>query len=416
MGKNQNKLGIMIVGFGGAVASTAVAGVELLKREKIGTEGLPLAALPKNLTGDLADYKNLIFGGWDMNGDDLATAATTHNVLTLQQFHEVCEELQAAEPLAAVCNAKFCRNIEGKNVIVVDNHYEAVETVREDIRRFKSEQNVERVVMINLASTESFIDKDSETFATLENFEKALGENSSEISPAIIYAYAAIGEGVPYGNFTPSVASDIPALVEYAEQKGVPVAGKDGKTGQTFIKTVVAPGLKARALKVDGWYSTNILGNRDGLALSHPDSLKSKVTTKGSVLDDILGYRVEDHLVDIRYYRPRGDNKEAWDNIDIIGFLGQSMQLKINFLCKDSILAAPLVIEIARLLDYAKICGAAGVQEQLSVFFKLPQVTDESNQKPVHALHLQEQMLLEWLTSQTEKTNTEQSQTAAIEQ
>jgi myo-inositol-1-phosphate synthase len=219
----------------------------------------------------------------------------------------------------------------------------------------------------------------------------------------MLYVYAAVGEGVAYGNFTPSVAGDIPALVEYAVQKGVPLAGKDGKTGQTFIKTVIAPGLKSRALKVDGWYSTNILGNRDGFALQHPDSLKSKVTTKGSVLDEILGYEVEDHIVDIRYYRPRGDNKEAWDNIDIVGFLGQPMQLKINFLCKDSILAAPLVIEIARLLDYAQRCGETGVQEQLSVFFKLPQVADELNHKPEHALYLQEQMLLEWLTAHAEK-------------
>lgn len=409
MSKNRNKLGIMIVGFGGAVASTAVAGVELLKRKKIGTEGLPLAVLPENLIGNLTDYENLVFGGWDMNADDLATAATTHNVLTLQQFHEVSEQLQATKPLAAVCNSAFCHNIEGKNVIVADNHFHSIEQVREDIRRFKDEQNVERVVMINLASTESFIDKDSETFATLENFEKALGENSAEISPAMIYAYAAVGAGVSYGNFTPSVAADIPAIVEYANQNGVPIAGKDGKTGQTFIKTVIAPGLKARALKVDGWFSTNILGNRDGLALAHPDSLKSKITTKGSVLDDILGYAVEDHIVDIRYYRPRGDNKEAWDNIDIIGFLGQAMQLKINFLCKDSILAAPLVIEIARLLDYAQICREAGVQEQLSVFFKLPQTIDETNRKPEHALHLQEQMLFEWLTAQAGKAAAQKS-------
>jgi myo-inositol-1-phosphate synthase len=394
---NQNKLGIMIVGFGGAVASTAVAGIELIKRGRIGTEGLPLAALPENLTADLAAYENLVFGGWDMNADDLAAAATTHNVLTLQQFHEVSEQLQAQKPLAAVYNQAFCRNIEGKNIVVTENHYQAIEAVREDIRRFKNEQGVEKVVVINLASTESFIDKDSPTFATLENFEKALGENSPEISPAMIYVYAAAGAGASYGNFTPSVAADIPALVEYAEKTGVALAGKDGKTGQTFIKTVIAPGLKARALRVDGWYSTNILGNRDGLALSHPDSLKSKITTKGSVLDDILGYTVEDHLVDIRYYRPRGDNKEAWDNIDITGFLGQPMQLKINFLCRDSILAAPLVIEIARLLDYAQTCGEAGVQEQLSVFFKLPQLADEINRKPEHALHLQEQMLLEWL-------------------
>jgi len=210
----------------------------------------------------------------------------------------------------------------------------------------------------------------------------------------MLYAYAAIAEEIPYGNFTPSVAADIPALVAYAEKQRVPVAGKDGKTGQTMIKTALAPAFKTRALKVEGWYSTNILGNRDGLALSNADSLASKIKTKGSVLDDILGYQVEDHIVDIRYYRPRGDNKEAWDNIDVRGFLNQPMQLKINFLCKDSILAAPLAIEIARLLDVAKRRGDFGIQEQLSVFFKLPMM---KTGKPEHALYRQEEMLLEWL-------------------
>lgn len=413
MKSETKKLGIMIVGLSGAVASTAIAGIELLKQGKIGTEGLPLAAFDKNLTANLTGYENLVFTGWDMIGDDLQTAAATHNVLTLQQFQAVSEELQATKPLAAVVNSEFCHNIEGKNVFAAANHTAAVEKIREDIRRFKNESGADGVVMINLASTESFIDKDSEIFATLENFEKSLGENSPEISPAMLYAYAAIGEGVPYGNFTPSVAADIPAIVEYAEQKGVPVAGKDGKTGQTFIKTVIAPGLKSRALKVDGWFSTNILGNRDGLALKHPDSLKSKITTKGSVLDDILGYTVEDHLVDIRYYRPRGDNKEAWDNIDIIGFLGQPMQLKINFLCKDSILAAPLVIEIARLLEYGQRIGEKGVLEPLSLFFKLPQVADEISQKPEHALHKQEQMLIEWLASTIEKNASHELEKAA---
>ena len=393
----------MIVGVGGAVASTAIAGIELLKNKSIGTEGLPLAAMPEKLVGNLTDYENLVFSGWDMIGDDLAVAATTHNVLTLQHFQAVSEQLGSLKPLAAVCNSAYCHNIEGKNVAAAANHSLCIDVIREDIRRFKSEQGVERVVMINLASTESFVDKNSPTFATLDNFERAIYDNSTEISPAMLYVYAAVGEGVAYGNFTPSVAGDIPALAEYAKQKGVPLAGKDGKTGQTFIKTVIAPGLKSRALKVGGWYSTNILGNRDGFALQHPDSLKSKVTTKGSVLDDILGYEVEDHIVDIRYYRPRGDNKEAWDNIDIIGFLGQPMQLKINFLCRDSILAAPLVIEIARLLDYAQRSGETGVQEQLSIFFKLPQVADEINQKPEHAIHLQEQMLLEWLTAHAQK-------------
>jgi myo-inositol-1-phosphate synthase len=411
---NKNKLGIMIIGLGGAVASTAIAGIELLKNGKIGTEGLPLADLPEYLTSGIAHYKNLVFTGWDLNADDLAAAATQHNVLTLPQFSAVSEELQATKPLAAVVNSAFCHNIEGKNVFAAANHTAAVEKLREDVRRFKNESDAESVVVINLASTESFVDKNSETFATLENFEKALGENSAEISPAMIYAYAAIGEKIPYGNFTPSVAADIPALVEYAEKIGVPVAGKDGKTGQTFIKTVIAPGLKARALKVDGWFSTNILGNRDGFALQHPDSLKSKITTKGSVLDDILGYTVEDHLVDIRYYRPRGDNKEAWDNIDIIGFMGQPMQLKINFLCKDSILAAPLVIEIARLLDYARTCGETGVQSQLSTFFKLPQVADERSETPEHAVHKQQQMLLDWLEAHAENASQSNSGEAEL--
>ena len=248
--------------------------------------------------------------------------------------------------------------------------------------------------MINLASTEKLAVEGNEIFNSLAGFEKALDENSADISPAMLYAYAALTKGIPYGNFTPSVAADIPALIELAEIRKVPVAGKDGKTGQTFIKTVLAPALKSRALKVEGWYSTNILGNRDGLALSNEDSLASKVKTKSSVLDDILGYTVEDHLVDIRYYRPRGDNKEAWDNIDISGFLGQPMQIKVNFLCKDSILAAPLAIEIARCLDLAKQRGEVGIQEQLSVFFKLPMAR---NGKPEQAFHKQEQMLLDWL-------------------
>jgi len=192
------------------------------------------------------------------------------------------------------------------------------------------------------------------------------------------------------------VSADIPALTDLAEKQSVPIAGKDGKTGQTFIKTVLAPALKSRALHIDGWYSTNILGNRDGLALSNEDSLASKVKTKSSVLEDILGYNVEDHIVDIRYYRPRGDNKEAWDNVDITGFLGQPMQIKVNFLCRDSILAAPLAIEIARCLDLASQRGEKGVQEQLSVFFKLPMTKAG---KPEQAFHRQEQMLLEWLGS-----------------
>lgn len=391
------RLGVLIVGLGGAVATTAVAGIELYKNGKIGTEGLTLAQAPENLTAQLVRYENLVFGGWDLSGDNLATAAASHNVLTLQQFQAARTALEEIKPLPAVGSIEFCANVTGKNCIPTESHREAIGILRENIRNFRVENRCDSVVMINLASTEKAVDANSATFSSLEYFEKALDANSSEISPAILYAYAAIAEGVPYANFTPSVAADIPVLVEFAKQQNVPIAGKDGKTGQTMMKTVIAPALRARALKVEGWYSTNILGNRDGLALSHPESLKSKITTKGSVLDEILGYKVEDHLVDIRYYRPRGDNKESWDNIDITGFLGQPMQIKINFLCKDSILAAPLVIEIARVLELAQRRGSSGVQEQMSVFFKLPQVENEAETQPVHALHRQEQMLYDWL-------------------
>ncbi len=395
--EKSTKLGILIIGLGGAVATTAVAGIELLKSKTIGTEGLPLAGLSEELIGELAAYESVAFGGWDLADDDLSMAAATHNVLTLQQFQAVAPVLQNIKPFPAVGNIEFCRNVTGQNCVASESHREAVEIIRQNIRDFGVEHKTNRIIVINLASTEKFVDKSSSAFASLKNFEQALDSNAPEIAPAMLYAYAAIAERIPYGNFTPSVAADIPALVEFAEKNGVPLAGKDGKTGQTMMKTALAPALKTRALKVVGWYSTNILGNRDGLALSDPESLKSKITTKASVIDDILGYKVEDHLVDIRYYKPRGDNKEAWDNIDVTGFLGQPMQIKINFLCKDSILAAPLIIEIARVLDLAKRRGESGVQKQLSVFFKLPQVADEATEKPIHALHAQETMLFEWL-------------------
>ncbi len=213
-----------------------------------------------------------------------------------------------------------------------------------------------------------------------------------------MYAYSALCERVPFVNFTPSVAADIPALIEFAERQRTPVCGKDGKTGQTMIKTAIAPALRTRALHVDGWYSANILGNRDGLALDDKDSLATKLGTKGSVLDQMLGYPVADHLIDIRYYRPRGDNKESWDNIDVSGFLDQQMQIKVNFLCRDSVLAAPLVIELVRLMDCAFRSGCGGVQEQFGLFFKSPMVSDGQT-IPEHALHLQESQLTQWLST-----------------
>lgn len=382
-------MGIAVVGIGGAVGSTMAAGIELLKKGLIGTEGLPLANV-----GDagLADYSDIVLAGWDLFADDLAAAAGSHEVLTDKQLATAAEELRQIRPWPAIHSELHLSNIGGDNKLTKISNRQAIETIRSHIRELKA--RCDSVVMINLASTEKLAAGDNEAFETLSGFERAIDNNSLNISPAMLYAYAAIAENVPYGNFTPSVSADIPALIEFAERQNVPIAGKDGKTGQTFIKTVLAPALKARALHVDGWYSTNILGNRDGLALSNEDSLASKVKTKSSVLDDILGYEVEDHIVDIRYYRPRGDNKEAWDNIDIRGFLGQTMQIKVNFLCKDSILAAPLAIEIARCLDLAQRRGEGGIQEQLAVFFKLPM--SKSN-PPEQAFHRQAEILSAWL-------------------
>lgn len=385
----KRTLGIAVVGLGGAVGTTMAAGIELIKSASTGTAGLPLADL--SIEG-LVPYQDIVFAGWDLFGEHLAKAAEEHEVLTHKQFVGVEAELKKLKPWPAIGNPDFLSNIGGANRIDQASHHETIEKLRADLRAFR--QTCDAVVMINLASTEKLSAEGNEIFNSLAGFEKALDEDSADVSPAMLYAYAAIAERVPYGNFTPSVAADLPALIEFSEKQGVPIAGKDGKTGQTFIKTVLAPALKSRALKIEGWYSTNILGNRDGLALSNEDSLASKVKTKSSVLDDILGYEVEDHIVDIRYYRPRGDNKEAWDNIDISGFLGQQMQIKVNFLCKDSILAAPLAIEIARCLDLANQRGEKGVQEQLSVFFKLPMTR---NEKPEQAFHRQEEMLLEWL-------------------
>lgn len=384
-------LGIAVVGIGGAVGTTMVAGIELLRQGVIDHIGLPLADVAVE---GLPDYSDIVFGGWDLFPDHLAKAAENHDVLSHKQFVAVEESLKQIKPWPAIGDPRFLSLIDGENKIANLGHRAVIDKLRADLQTFR--ETCDSLVVINLASTEKLAVEGNEIFNSIASFEKALDENSADIAPAMLYAYAAIAEGVPYGNFTPSVAADIPALIEFADKQSVPIAGKDGKTGQTFIKSVIAPALRSRALKVDGWFSTNILGNRDGLALSNADSLASKVKTKSSLLDEILGYEVEDHIVDIRYYRPRGDNKEAWDNIDIRGFLGQTMQIKVNFLCKDSILAAPLAIEIARCLDLARQRSEGGIQEQLSVFFKMPMTrTAKLDQR----FHEQEATLLRWLTS-----------------
>ena len=385
------RLGVLVVGLGGAVATTAVAGIEMLRAGSNDTTGLPLAGM--SVPG-LAGYTQLDFAGWDLNGADLSAAAAEHGVLERGQAEAVGPALSRQRPWPAVGSLDFCRNVDGVNKISAGSHREAIDRIREDIRGYRSKTGIENVVLINLASVERW-PSDTTSLASVTAFERGLDANDAAISPAMLYAYAAITENVPYGNFTPSLAADIPALTQLAIERNVPVAGKDGKTGQTFLKTVLAPALRDRSLFVEGWFSTNILGNRDGLALDNAESLASKLSTKGSVLDDILGYEVGSHLVNIQYYKPRGDNKEAWDNIDLVGFLGQKMQLKLNFLCRDSILAAPLVIEIARVLDLAHRRGNGGIQEQLGLFFKAPMTP--AGMREIHGVPEQQRRLVEWL-------------------
>ncbi len=394
---SPDRLGIAIVGLGGAVATTAVAGVELIKTGKAGLDGLPLAALDADLTRHLAPYPTLVFGGWDLFDGDLAAAARHHGVLDLGQYEAARDALAGVTPWPAYGDARFCEGVTGEHchdggLALRD----VVDRLRQDLREFKSARGLDRAVVINLASTEAAPDLAPDVFQTPDAFEAAVDADDRRIPPAMLYAYAAILEGVPYGNFTPSTGADVPALVALAEARGVPLAGKDGKTGQTFIKTVLAPAFRDRALTVEGWFSTNILGNRDGEALRKAGSLASKIGTKGSVLDQILGYDVEDHVVKINYYRPRGDAKEAWDNVDLVGFLGQRMQLKVNFLCKDSILAAPLVLDIARCLDLAVRSGVGGAQEPMGVFFKGPMMRNPET-VPEHDFGKQQAAFLAWL-------------------
>lgn len=401
MSQTSRRVGVAIVGLGGAVATTAVAGMELLRMGAVAMDGLPLAGLEvhgasvESATG-MVPYSALVFGGWDLDGSDLRKAAEVHGVLDSHQL-EAASGLSAITPWPAAGDASFCRNVTGGNVVLAETRRAQAEVIRADLRRFREEESLDGLVVVNLASTERWPDLSARALQTIEEFETGLDTDDPAITPAMVYAYAAIAEGAGYVNFTPSLAADVPALVAFAEDRTVPLAGKDGKTGQTMMKTALAPVFRSRALTVEGWYSTNILGNRDGLALEDPDSLTSKLQTKGSVLDSILGYPVEDHVVRIDYYRPRGDQKEAWDAIDLVGFLGQPMQIKVNFQCRDSILAAPLAIELARLADLAQQRGQGGVQEHLGWFFKAPMSPDGST--PEHALQRQEQILLDWIAS-----------------
>jgi myo-inositol-1-phosphate synthase len=387
----QGKLGILTPGMG-AVTSTFIAGVEAVKRGiskpigsltqmgtiRLGKRTDKRTPLIKDFV-PLAKLEDLVFGGWDIFEDDCYAAAMKAGVLEPRLLEQVKEPMQAIKPWKAVFDQNYVRRLNGPNVKSAKSKMDLAQMVRDDIRNFKQQHNLSRLVMIWCGSTEIFMAPNDPAYNTIEAFEKALRENNPAIAPSMIYAYAALQEGIPFANGAPNLTADIPAMIELAKIKSSPLAGKDYKTGQTWMKTVVAPGLKARLLGLAGWYSTNILGNRDGEVLDDPESFRTKEESKLSVLDYILQpelypelYKDYFHKVRINYYPPRGDNKEGWDNIDIFGWLGYPMQIKIDFLCRDSILAAPIVLDVVLLLDLAQRSGMKGIQEWLSFYFKSP--------------------------------------------
>ncbi|MPZ18199.1 MAG: inositol-3-phosphate synthase [Luteitalea sp.] len=380
----------MLVGLG-AVSTTTIAGVAAVRKglaKPIGSlTQMATIRLGKRSEGrsplicdfvPLASLDDLVFGGWDIFEDNCYEAATTAGVLDEQLRAAVRPELEAITPWTAVFDRRYVKRLDGSHTKKGQTKRDLADQVRDDIRRFKESHGLARLVMIWCGSTEIYMEQ-TPAHQSVESFERALAANDESIPSSMVYAYAAIREGVPFANGAPNLTVDVPALVALAAREQVPLAGKDFKTGQTLIKTVIAPALKARMLGVHGWYSTNILGNRDGEVLDDPESFKTKETSKASVLDYILQpelypdlYDDICHVVRINYYPPRGDNKEGWDNIDLFGWLGYDMQLKVNFLCRDSILAAPIVLDLALFLDLAQRSGLVGIQEWLSFYFKSP--------------------------------------------
>jgi myo-inositol-1-phosphate synthase len=386
----EGKLGILLVGLG-AVSTTFIAGVMAIRKGiaqpigsltqmgtvRLGKRTESRTPLVKDFV-PLASLDDIVFGGWDIFEDDCYDAAMTAGVLEPSLLTQVKAEMEAIKPWPAVFDRRYVKRLDGPNVKKGANKMELAEQVRADIRRFKKDNTLDRLVMIWCGSTEIFM-TETEAHQSLEAFEQALLANDVNIPSSMVYAYAALKEGIPYANGAPNLTVDVPALMALAQKNGSPIAGKDFKTGQTLIKTVIAPGMKARLIGIRGWYSTNILGNRDGEVLDDPESFKTKEESKKSVLDYILQpdlypllYKDLCHVVRINYYPPRGDNKEGWDNIDLVGWLGYPMQLKINFLCRDSILAAPIVLDLVLFLDMAARAGMSGIQEWLSFYFKSP--------------------------------------------
>jgi myo-inositol-1-phosphate synthase len=401
----KGKLGVLCVGMG-AVTTTFIAGVEAIKKglaKPIGSlTQMGTIRLGKRTDGrsplikdfvPLADLNDIVFGTWDIFEDNAYEAAMHAGVLEKELLVQLKPQLAKIKPMAAVFDQNYVKRLHGTHVKTGANKMELAEQLMQDIAEFKRKNKCSRLVMIWCGSTEVFINQHP-VHKTLASFEKALRENHKAIAPSMIYAYAALKSGVPFANGAPNLTVDIPALLDLANKNGVAVCGKDFKTGQTWMKTMLAPGLKARMLGLHGWYSTNILGNRDGEVLDDPGSFKTKEESKLSVLEYILQPQVYpelydnfSHLVRINYYPPRGDNKEGWDNIDIFGWLGYPMQIKIDFLCRDSILAAPLVLDLALFLDLAQRTGMRGIQEWLSFYFKSPMCAPKLY--PEHDLFIQ---------------------------
>ncbi len=389
--KPKGKLGVLIAGVNGAVATTFLAGVFAVRKGlaqpfgsltqmgtiRIGKRTEHKFPLIRKFV-PLAELNDLVFGGWDIRKENCYQSAANAGVLSGDHLEKVRKDLEAVMPMKAVFDQYYVKRLKGTHVKKAKTKYELAEQLRADIREFKEKNKIDRCVFIWCGSTEVFISPGA-VHKNLKSFEKGMKENHVDISPSMLYAWAALQEGVPFANGAPNLTVDVPAIMELAKRQELPICGKDFKTGQTLVKTVIAPMLKARLLGLDGWFSSNILGNRDGEVLDDPESFKTKEESKLSVLDGILQpglypnlYKDFYHKVRINYYPPRGDNKESWDNIDIFGWMRYPMQVKINFLCRDSILAAPIVLDLVLFTDLARRAGMKGIQEWLSFYFKSP--------------------------------------------
>ena len=406
----SGRLGVLMPGLG-AVSTTFIAGTLAIRNglsRPIGSltqmGSLRLGKRTEKREVDIKDFvplanlDDLVFGGWDIFEDNCYEAAVKAGVIDVSLLDQIKPELSSIKPMKAVFEKKFVKKLDGTYVKSAKGHRKRIEALRQDIRNFKKENKVDRVVMIWCGSTEVYQEPKDSIYESFESFEKALDSDNPSIAPSILYAYAALKEGVPYANGAPNLSVDFDAMYSLASQEGVPIAGKDFKTGQTLMKTILAPGFKARMIGIDGWFSTNILGNRDGEVLDDPDSFKTKEVSKLGVLEQILEpekypelYGDLYHKVRINYYPPRGDNKEGWDNIDIKGWLDYPMQIKVNFLCRDSILAAPLVLDLALFLDLSNRAGMHGIQEWLSFYFKSPMCNPDLY--PIHDLFAQKAKL-----------------------